>query len=397
MRPTPAVRADPSKVFRLGVLPFRPLVSYKYQSQKHQMSRPFPSLTRLNAAAIVMLAMIGLVVPVLAASKLGDLPAPVAVKINGDLRYVTPGATLAEAIQNFRLRADAADLLDVEGRVLRPGAYPGRVALNGRRAELGTPLSEGDSITVEEGRDRTEPLVRQVSALPGTQPGNPQFFLGEAQGEQVVTRGRISGKLASVVFRPTGRARVPRAVALTFDDGPSPVYTPRILRILRRLHAKATFFAVGYLAERYPELIRRQLQAGMTVANHSFDHPSATAFQDLPPSRIRREMARANSALTAAGAHPRLFRPPGGTWDAEMLEIARRLGLRLVLWNVDGEDWRRGGPKGSIVRHVLGNVGPGSIVVLHDGGGDRSATVAALPDIIKGIRKKHLRLVAMER
>jgi len=99
--------------------------------------------------------------------------------------------------------------------------------------------------------------------------------------------------------------------------------------------------------------------------------------------------------LSLAGVRPTLFRPPGGSYGAVTLDVARSLGLRVVLWSVDPADWTPGISSKAIVHRVLSNVGPGSIVLLHDGGGDRSATLAALPAIIKGIRARHLDLVTI--
>jgi peptidoglycan/xylan/chitin deacetylase (PgdA/CDA1 family) len=106
-------------------------------------------------------------------------------------------------------------------------------------------------------------------------------------------------------------------------------------------------------------------------------------------------MSQTRDALAAAGVRCGLFRPPGGSYGPSTLAIAGSLGMRVVLWSVDPADWTDGIAPKTIVQRVLSNLRPGSIVLLHDGGGDQTATVKALPAIIKGIRKRHLAFVAL--
>jgi peptidoglycan/xylan/chitin deacetylase (PgdA/CDA1 family) len=183
-------------------------------------------------------------------------------------------------------------------------------------------------------------------------------------------------------------------VALTFDDGPNERYTPRILRVLRRFDVPATFFVVGYLAERYPDLVEREDELGMTVGSHSMHHPYRPPFHRLPRRQVAAEIRQPTKLLARLGVTVKAFRPPGGAWSPRVLEEAKELDQRLVLWSVDSRDWAGLSAK-QIAAGVLQAVEPGSIVLLHDGGGDRSATVAALPRIIKGLRRKNLQPVAI--
>jgi peptidoglycan-N-acetylglucosamine deacetylase len=179
-------------------------------------------------------------------------------------------------------------------------------------------------------------------------------------------------------------------VALTFDDGPWPHTTAQILAILVQHQAPATFFTVGRQVERYPELVRQELAAGMAFGSHSYGHPQP--FDRLPAARIRDELTRGRRTLGPLGVHPVGFRPPGGAASATILATAQRLGDRTVLWSVDPADWQPGVSSDQLVWRVLAGVRPGVIVLLHDGGGDRSATVAALPAIIDGLRRLGLSL-----
>jgi peptidoglycan-N-acetylglucosamine deacetylase len=320
---------------------------------------------------------------------------PLVVRVAGRSVRLAPGTTLGDLVALLDLRPRAGSLLDVEADVLRANAFPGRLLLDGRPAAAGTRLRSGERVTLVAGRDRRERLSRQVVRVPRGVPSDPQFFLARTPGSEEIVTGALSHKLVSATFRPGRDApRVERAVALSFDDGPSPLSTPRVLATLRRLHVPATFFVIGYLAEEYPGLVRREERAGMTVGNHSYNHPEVPPFDQLPASLVRDEIALGQRAIAKAGLRARLFRPPGGSVSPGVVRAARRLGERVVLWSVDPGDWRGIGAK-QIVRAVLAAVRPGSIVLLHDGGGDRSATVAALPAIVKGIRRRGLRLVAV--
>jgi peptidoglycan/xylan/chitin deacetylase (PgdA/CDA1 family) len=175
-------------------------------------------------------------------------------------------------------------------------------------------------------------------------------------------------------------------VALTFDDGPSR-YTDQILDVLAEHHAIATFFVIGrQLAER-PETIRRLADEGHSIGNHTWSHESLVR---LGTAERERELRNATAAIRRhAGVTPLLYRPPYGATRPKINRLARRLGVLPVLWSVDSEDWR---PRtaSEIAQQVLEEAKPGAIILLHDGGGDRSATVAALPNILTGLKRKGL-------
>ena len=320
----------------------------------------------------------------------------IAVTVGGRSVRLAAGTTLGQAAAKLGLRPRAGNLLDVERQLLRRGTVPGGLLLDGEPAAAVARLRSGDRIRVDDGRDRREPLSSQLVQVADGIPAEPQFTLARAPGTELVVRGKVSHKLVSVRFQPRGGpVRVEREVALTFDDGPSPQYTARILATLRRLHVYATFFTIGYLAEQYPDLIRSELRAGMAVGNHSYNHPEVPPFDQLPPRLRDDEIELGAQSLRRAGANPMLFRPPGGSFSAAVVRAAEQRGERVVLWSVDPRDWQPGTSARQITRHVLATVRPGSIIELHDGGGDRSTTIAALPAIVKGIRHRGLRLVSL--
>lgn len=182
-----------------------------------------------------------------------------------------------------------------------------------------------------------------------------------------------------------------RVVALTFDDGPSP-YTPQIVRILVRRHVPATFFIVGQQLRYFAAGLREEVHRGYTVGDHTQNHAWLT---HLSAGAQEAQITGVADGVTRFGAPaPVLFRPPYGMYDQSTLGILHRLGMLMVLWSIDPGDWRRPGTS-AIVSNVLRHARPGAIVIMHDGGGDRSQTVAALPAIIHGLRRRGFRLVSV--
>jgi peptidoglycan-N-acetylglucosamine deacetylase len=184
-------------------------------------------------------------------------------------------------------------------------------------------------------------------------------------------------------------------VALTFDDGPDPEWTPQVLDLLAARDVRATFFVVGYRARQYPELVRRIRREGHVLGSHSGTHPDA---RRLGLRRLHRDYAEGRAALEAAIGEPvALFRPPNGTLDAKGIVVIRRLGLVPRLWTIDPQDWHPDTTTADIVARCAA-AGVGDIVLLHDGlerplaarALDRSATVSALPQVIAAFRERGL-------
>ena len=326
--------------------------------------------------------------------RLEDPPAPIELTVDGRPMMAPPGATLGVTLRLLGVGPRRGDLVDIEGVPLRRGVEPGVVLLNDREARLDARLASGDAIEFVDGTDRVEPVAVDVVAVPEGGTPNPQTHVGTVPGEQIITTGAISGKLVSSAFRPSGGGSPPPQVALTFDDGPSPRYTPRILRILRRFGVPATFFVVGYLAERYPAMVRQVRDAGMAIGSHSMNHPTDQPFAELPPHEVREQIERSHLVLERLDIRPVGFRPPGGSWSAAVTDVASRVGERLILWSVDSEDFHRQKPR-FLADGVVKQAEAGSIVLLHDGGGHRASTVRALPRIINGLRRNGLELVAL--
>ena len=187
-----------------------------------------------------------------------------------------------------------------------------------------------------------------------------------------------------------GDPRAGLRAALTFDDGPSR-FTPRLLDVLRREKVPATFFVLGRLVRRHPALVRRIHAEGHLVANHSFDHPRRAAIEEW-----RRQIQRTEQLIRAAGVPVApFFRPPHGVVRPALLRLCHELGYTVVLYTLLSSDWELPGVR-ALVSQVLHRVAPGSIIVLHDAGGNRQQTLDALPEIIRGLRRKGFELVTLE-
>ncbi|MBB5936451.1 polysaccharide deacetylase family protein [Streptomyces zagrosensis] len=188
-----------------------------------------------------------------------------------------------------------------------------------------------------------------------------------------------------------GRRDTPR-VAITFDDGPDPVYTRRVLDILDRYGVRATFFCVGHHVVALPDEVRRIAAAGHELGNHTWSHPY---LPDLTPAQLREQLDRTAEAVARlTGQVVTRFRPPYGGLSPEVLAALEGYPTTLTMWDVDSHDWARPGPE-QIAATVLGAAGPGSVVLLHEGAGDRSQTVQALPSIIEGLLERGLELVTV--
>ncbi|MGB9402331.1 MAG: glycosyltransferase [Candidatus Acidiferrales bacterium] len=202
---------------------------------------------------------------------------------------------------------------------------------------------------------------------------------------------------------------VPHKIALTFDDGPDPQWTPKILDVLKEKHAPATFFAIGVNADEAPELIRREYAEGNEIGNHTYTHPD---FEQATKAQIQIELNLTERLLESnLGVKTLLFRPPYGidhqpetASEISLLPIPQSMGYIIIGALIDPHDWGEPGglpppPVPTIVQRVIDQaehglaVGQGNIILMHDGGGDRSHTVEALPQIIDGLRAKGFEFV----
>jgi peptidoglycan-N-acetylglucosamine deacetylase len=203
-------------------------------------------------------------------------------------------------------------------------------------------------------------------------------------------RAAVGSVLGYTPFVKEGSGRA-HDVALTFDDGPGP-YTPEVLSVLERLHAPATFFTIGRMLRYFSASTAREIRDGDAIGDHTENHPMMAS---LSSHDQREELLEPIIRIEAlGGTRPVLFRPPYGSFDATTFHVLKEMRLLMVLWSVDTSDYQLPGVQ-AIVQRALAGAHPGAIILMHDGGGDRSETIAALPQIIRGLRARHLHIVTV--
>jgi peptidoglycan/xylan/chitin deacetylase (PgdA/CDA1 family) len=173
------------------------------------------------------------------------------------------------------------------------------------------------------------------------------------------------------------------AIALTFDDGPHPEYTPAILDLLQHYGVRATFFVVGSNVRKYPEIVQRMVAEGHQVANHSLTHPS---FVKLKPKKLAKEVQETNHLIEQyTGVVPSSIRPPYGAINDKVLStLTDQYNLNVVMWSVDPEDWKKPGVE-VIAQRLIQNARPGAILLAHD---IHAQTVAAMPSVIGTLKSR---------
>ena len=185
-----------------------------------------------------------------------------------------------------------------------------------------------------------------------------------------------------------------KVVALTFDDGPDPVNTPLLLDVLKKHDAKATFFLLGIKVEKNPDLVKRMSDEKHELGNHSYSHADFNRHDD---DFVRAEIQRGNAAVKKiTGKKPHLFRPPGGYLSYKMVDMIREEKQIIAYWTYqqDSKDWRN--IKASrIADHIISNLKPGQIIILHDGTSNGSETVKAVDLLIPRLYEEGYRLVTV--
>ncbi|HKT04025.1 MAG TPA: polysaccharide deacetylase family protein [Rugosimonospora sp.] len=255
-----------------------------------------------------------------------------------------------------------------------PGAVSGQGGGNTAATHSAAPHTPQSSPAGGGSPGPDTPPVNPGGSTNPTGPGSPSPSGGPHGPMNLITR--------------TGSA----GVALTFDDGPGP-YTDQMLDLLDRYHIKATFCLIGRQVHAYAAQVRRMVADGMTLCNHTWDHDEK--LKTRPDDRIRDELVRTNQAIhdVVPDAKIEYFRNPGGEFGPNTVAIAQSLGMKPLMWSVDPRDWATPGT-GEIIENVLHHAHRGSIVLSHDGGGDRSETITAYQTIIPNLRRKY-QLVAL--
>ncbi len=200
----------------------------------------------------------------------------------------------------------------------------------------------------------------------------------------------IDSTLAYTPFVRAGGSGA-REIALTFDDGPGP-YTPEVLNVLEHEHTPATFFVIGEELRYFSSSTEREIRDGFVIGDHTETHPM---LAQLTAHDQHEELFEQAARIELLGApRPRLFRPPYGSFNTTTFHLLHQMRMLMVLWSVDTEDYRQPGVE-VIVQRALEGAKPGAIILMHDAGGDRSQTIAALPTIIRTLRRRGYALVTV--
>ncbi|WP_282938702.1 polysaccharide deacetylase family protein [Paenibacillus sp. RC67] len=206
-----------------------------------------------------------------------------------------------------------------------------------------------------------------------------------------LTTAGSSAPSSEVVWNVTTDQKL---IALTFDDGPNPVYTPQILDLLKEHQAKATFFVLGKRVQMFPAIAIREVNEGHEIANHTFDHHY---LKNVSSEKLIEEIRQTQDIIFDITEQiPHVFRPPGGFYNEALLNMTKEDKLTVVMWSwyQDTKDWKKPGVD-KIVHTVLSNVHNGDIILFHDLEGDCSQTVEALKRIIPELKKQGFQFVTV--
>lgn len=333
----------------------------------------------------------------------GQMP----VLINGRLVVAQRPAPARVVLASAGYNPGRGNLLDVDGRLIKPGiGSEVGIKVNGQSADFATPVGRDDSIEFIPGRDRVESIhtgVEQVIIATRVS-GAGEYTVVQAlgrPGRKLVSRGAVSGKMVSArtlyeaqpMLVTRTDTRPDKVIALTFDDGPNPPFTGRIVKILKDAQATATFFVLGKQIAAHPGGVKKALAAGAQIANHSFSH---RRLDNAPAEVLAQEFDNTrNLIFPLTNYEPKWFRPPYGATSPLLDLVAQQKSYRVIRWNVDTRDWAAANPD-EISNLVVQAAFPGAVVLMHDGGGNRTNTVLALPKIIQSLRERGYTFVTLD-
>ncbi|QQE76489.1 polysaccharide deacetylase family protein [Brevibacillus composti] len=209
---------------------------------------------------------------------------------------------------------------------------------------------------------------------------------------QSIPAGALSQPLPS--YEPIHRIDTPhKVVALTFDDGPDPTYTPMILEVLHRNRVPATFFVLGSQADKYPKIMAWIHKAGHEIGNHGYHHND---LNKLTEQEIYEEIKLGEkSILKSTGVLAEYYRPPGGVMTHDVMSAVQSSGYDIIHWSIDPRDWSLARTASHIAKSVKTSISPGDIILFHDGGLNQRQTVAALQELITDLRSQGYRFVTI--
>lgn len=332
----------------------------------------------------------------------------VRITVDGEHHTLPVGATAADVLDAGYASAKPGDLLDGLGGVLQEGeGEPVTLTRVGRPLPLEARVLDGDIIESIPGDDVVESLVVTETPIPitieyeGKGPyielvnpgavGVVQSVVGAISGAEVSSR--TIEPMVPMVLRRQGPTSGDRVVALTFDDGPWPLYTQQILEILEREGVKGNFFMLGKQVRKNRELAARVAAEGHLVGNHSLSHVYMSAAS---PETARSEIENCQAEIEkSTGVRPTWYRPAGGIVSPAVWSQTRISKVKLITWSVDPQDYKCTSPV-VLADRVISATKPGSVILLHDGGGNRTCTVKALTTIIRELKARGYTFVTLD-
>lgn len=343
---------------------------------------------------------------------------PVSITLNGAPADVRGAKTLEDALKASGIKPKPGDLVAVDGSVLEAGkGEPFHATVNGTQvSELSTKLSAGDVVEIGNGGPIEEPCDSVEEAIPWeiTEEGNGAIHLIEGEGTDGVKAtktGHISQITAQQITREPSHIKrrnvspdtgSDKVIALTFDDGPWSDQTDKVLDVLAEHGAKATFFTVGDRIEQNDgaSRIQRAASEGHQICTHSYDHASGSGqsvnLGFMKPEEQRAEIEKGYAAIEAVtgGEASRVIRTPGGNFGEDVVKNIGPLITAEIGWNIDSRDWEK--PGADAIVEQLESAWSGAIILMHDGGGDRSQTVEALKIALPRLKEQGYKFVTID-
>lgn len=343
---------------------------------------------------------------------------PVEVTLNGD-QVTISGAerSVGGLLDNNVVSVTPGNYVAVDGSTIRQGEGTRCTAkVNGNDTDnMGTHLNGGDKIEISNGTDITEPYT---DSEPQTLPhktelkgvGAVHLYSNNAQdGEQVMRTGKESGITATVTTKEPVDNTVQyynvnsngdKVIALTFDDGPWDQQTDEILDILEQNNAKATFFTVGQCISGHEKELKRAADMGCEIGTHTWDHAEGSgegvSLIKMSTDERKQEVQKGLEAIKNATGQEAstIFRCPGGNFDTSVATDLEGIVTAEIGWNVDTTDWKK--PGADVIAQRIQSAGPGNIILMHDGGGDRSQTVEGLRQALPKMKEQGYSFITVQ-
>ena len=386
----------------------------RYLSAQRTRRKPSGSLRNKLIAGAVAVAVVAIGI---FAFTTWDANKAVSVTINGQQQTIEgQQRTIEGLLDTNTVSVTPGNYVAIDGSVMREGEGTRATAtINGQGTEdFSTRLNEGDDISLTNGSDITEEYtegepqaLQPTLEVQGTGAVHLYTQKGEP-GEKVVRTGNESGKTAEVTTKEPVNGVVQyynvntngdKVIALTFDDGPWDTSTAAILDTLKEYDAKATFFTVGQKISGHEDLLQRAANEGHEIGTHTWDHAEGSgqgvSLILMSSDERKQEVEKGLQAIKDATGQDAslMFRSPGGNFDASVASDLSDLIDAEIGWNIDTGDWQK--PGVDTIAQRIESAGPGEIILMHDGGGDRSETVAALKQALPKLKEEGYRFVTV--